>query len=379
MLYIATNAIDRIDFFLVKREIQSGNFKEDGLKGKWLTKHRIKKTKEIITSSKLKNISPHLKKGLTSKLFELLSKGGIFSTGVILKLIQQGADFKSPSEEGIYPLMARIVTKFPVQENWLVLMELGADVNVREISVSSKTTPFMFAARNCTYAVLHEMIRRGADPHIRDCDDKNALFYFIDKVGHSPFAYYEEKKIQETLLKFCDINAQDYKGRTPLIYAITNTGDNSMLRFLINKGAKLNIKDKEGKTALDYALERVANDCIKILKKAGADEGDSKVEKAVESFSTNGDRRPGEDNIVQVLIEYLIQEFKRDQGIDVSGDKTTIQRLKEAAEKAKIELSSVAETEINLPFLTSDLSGPKHMNLKLSRGKLENLIRERDR
>jgi molecular chaperone DnaK len=99
-------------------------------------------------------------------------------------------------------------------------------------------------------------------------------------------------------------------------------------------------------------------------------------ENVVEVLSTNGDTHLGGDDIDQRVIEYLITEFKKDQGIDVSSDKMVLQRLKEAAEKAKIELSSVAETDINLPFLTADASGPKHMNLKLSRAKFESLVHD---
>jgi len=94
----------------------------------------------------------------------------------------------------------------------------------------------------------------------------------------------------------------------------------------------------------------------------------------VEVVSTNGDTHLGGDNIDQVVIDWMVAEFKKDQGIDVSGDKMVLQRLKEAAEKAKIELSSVMESQINLPFLTADASGPKHLNLKLSRAKLESMI-----
>ena len=82
----------------------------------------------------------------------------------------------------------------------------------------------------------------------------------------------------------------------------------------------------------------------------------------MEVISTNGDTHLGGDNLDQRVIDYLITEFKKDQGIDVSKDKMVLQRLKEAAEKAKIELSSALETEVNLPFLTADASGPKHMN-----------------
>ena len=97
-------------------------------------------------------------------------------------------------------------------------------------------------------------------------------------------------------------------------------------------------------------------------------------EGAVEVLATNGDTHLGGDNIDQELMDWLITEFKKDNGIDLSKDKMVLQRLKEAAEKAKIELSSASETEINLPFLTADQTGPKHLQLKLSRAKFEQMI-----
>lgn len=90
--------------------------------------------------------------------------------------------------------------------------------------------------------------------------------------------------------------------------------------------------------------------------------------------ATNGDTHLGGDDFDQLILEWLTDEFKKDQGVDLSKDKIALQRLKEAAEKAKIELSSSAETEINLPFITADASGPKHLNIKLSRAKLESLV-----
>lgn len=97
-------------------------------------------------------------------------------------------------------------------------------------------------------------------------------------------------------------------------------------------------------------------------------------ENVVEVISTNGDTHLGGDNVDELLIDYLIAEFKKDQGIDVSSDMMVLQRLKEAAEKAKIELSSTLETDVNLPFLTADATGPKHMNLRLTRAKFESLV-----
>ncbi len=94
----------------------------------------------------------------------------------------------------------------------------------------------------------------------------------------------------------------------------------------------------------------------------------------VQVISTNGDTHLGGDDIDNNLMDWLVAEFKKDTGIDVSKDKMVLQRLKEAAEKAKIELSSVQETEINLPFLTADATGPKHLLKKLSRSKFEQMI-----
>jgi len=90
--------------------------------------------------------------------------------------------------------------------------------------------------------------------------------------------------------------------------------------------------------------------------------------------STNGDTHLGGDNFDQKIIDWLISEFKKDQGIDLSKDRMALQRLREAAEKAKIELSSTLETEINLPFVTADATGPKHLVMRLSRAKLEQLV-----
>src|SRR6185295_19020050 len=95
-----------------------------------------------------------------------------------------------------------------------------------------------------------------------------------------------------------------------------------------------------------------------------------------EVISTNGDTHLGGDDFDQRIIEHLVAEFKKESGIDLSKDQMALQRLKEAAEKAKIELSSNAETEINLPFITADANGPKHLVIKLSRAKLENMVQD---
>jgi molecular chaperone DnaK len=99
-------------------------------------------------------------------------------------------------------------------------------------------------------------------------------------------------------------------------------------------------------------------------------------EKQFEVLSTNGDTFLGGEDFDQRIIDYIIAEFKKEQGVDLSKDVLALQRLKEAAEKAKIELSSSAQTDINLPYVTADASGPKHLNIKLTRAKLESLVEE---
>src|SRR5205814_5655593 len=126
-----------------------------------------------------------------------------------------------------------------------------------------------------------------------------------------------------------------------------------------------------------YGLDKKPNETIAVYDFGGGTFDISVLEVgdgAVEVKSTNGDTHLGGDNIDQRLIDWIIDEFRKDQGIDLSKDKMALQRLKEAAEKAKIELSSTASTDINLPFITADQSGPKHLNMQLSRAKFEQLI-----
>ena len=129
--------------------------------------------------------------------------------------------------------------------------------------------------------------------------------------------------------------------------------------------------------ALAYGLDKGKDHLIAVYDFGGGTFDISILEvgeKVVEVISTNGDTHLGGDDIDQRIIDWLIAEFKKDQGIDVSKDKMVLQRLKEAAEKAKIELSSVMESEINLPFLTADQTGAKHLQIKLTRSKLEQMI-----
>ena len=130
--------------------------------------------------------------------------------------------------------------------------------------------------------------------------------------------------------------------------------------------------------ALAYGLDKGAHDQKIIVFDLGGGTFDVSVlelgDGVFEVVSTNGDTHLGGDDFDQTIMDWILAEFKKESGIDLSKDIIAIQRLKEAAEKAKIELSSSTETEISLPFITADASGPKHLQMKLSRSKLESLV-----
>jgi molecular chaperone DnaK len=131
--------------------------------------------------------------------------------------------------------------------------------------------------------------------------------------------------------------------------------------------------------ALAYGLEKKKDETIAVFDFGGGTFDISILEVGegvVEVKATNGDTQLGGDDLDQILINWIVAEFKKEQGIDLSQDKMALQRLKEAAEKVKCELSTVTESEINLPFITADANGPKHLQLKLNRAKFEQLVDE---
>ena len=131
--------------------------------------------------------------------------------------------------------------------------------------------------------------------------------------------------------------------------------------------------------ALAYGLDKKTDQTIAVFDFGGGTFDVSILEVGegvVEVKSTNGDTHLGGDDLDQRVINWIVEEFKKDQGIDLSQDKMALQRLKEAAEKAKMELSTTPETDINLPFVTADASGPKHLNMKLTRSKFEQLVED---
>src|SRR5262249_122262 len=139
----------------------------------------------------------------------------------------------------------------------------------------------------------------------------------------------------------------------------------------------LRIVNEPTAAALAYGLDKKKDETIAVYDFGGGTFDISVLdvgEAVLQVKATNGGHHLGGDNLDQRVIDWIVAEFKKDQGIDLGKDKMALQRLKEAAEKAKIELSTTVETEINLPFITADASGPKHLALKLTRAKFEQLV-----
>src|SRR4051794_16218670 len=140
----------------------------------------------------------------------------------------------------------------------------------------------------------------------------------------------------------------------------------------------LRIINEPTAAALAYGMDKESKDELIAVYDLGGGTFDISILRlgggVFEVVSTNGDTHLGGDDFDQRIIEWICDEFKKEQGIDLRQDRLALQRLKEAAEKAKIELSSTLQTEVNLPFITADASGPKHLNLTLTRAKLEQLV-----
>jgi molecular chaperone DnaK len=289
----------------------------------------------------------------------------------------------------------------------VAIME-GKDVRVIENSEGARTTPSMVAfsdsgerlvgqsakrqavtnPTNTIYAVKRLIGRRFEDPTV--AKDKDMVPYPIVK-GDNGDAWVEAKgskyspsQISSFILTKMKETAEAYLGETVSQAVITVPAYfNDAQRQATKDAGKiagldvLRIINEPTAAALAYGMDKKNAGTIAVYDLGGGTFDISVLELGDGVFevkSTNGDTFLGGEDFDARIIDYLADEFKRDQGIDLRKDKLALQRLKEAAEKAKIELSSSKETEINLPFITADASGPKHLVLKLTRAKLESLV-----
>ncbi len=198
--------------------------------------------------------------------------------------------------------------------------------------------------------------------------------------------HYSPPEISAKVLQKLKRSAEKYLGETVTEAVITVPAyfNDSQRQATKDAGriAGLNVRriiNEPTAAALAYGLDKKKDETIAVFDFGGGTFDISILEvgdNVVEVIATNGDTHLGGDNIDERLIDWLIQTFRQDTGVDLSKDKLVLQRLKDAAEKAKIELSTIPETEINLPFLTADASGPKHLNVRLSRAKLEAMIED---
>ncbi|RPH00024.1 MAG: molecular chaperone DnaK [Candidatus Pelagibacter sp. TMED118] len=286
----------------------------------------------------------------------------------------------------------------------------GAQAKVLENTEGARTTPSVVAftendekligqpakrqavtnPENTIFAVKRLIGRNFEDPSVKK-DIETAPFRIVNsekgdawieakgqKYSPSQISAFTLQKMKETAEKYLGTEVKQAVITVPAYF-------NDAQRQATKDAGKiaglevLRIINEPTAASLAYGLDKKANKKIAVYDLGGGTFDVSILELGDGVFevkSTNGDTFLGGEDFDNTVVEYLLSEFKKDNGIDLKSDKLALQRLKEAAEKAKIELSSATQTEINLPFITADKTGPKHINLKMTRAKLEALVED---
>ena len=304
--------------------------------------------------------------------------------------------------------MAKVIGIDLGTTNSCVAVMEGKNPKVIENAEGMRTTPSMVAftddgevivglpakrqavtnPENTFFAIKRLIGRRYEDPMVEK--DKKLVPYKIVKAGNgdawveSHGKQYSPSQISAFILTKMKETAEAYLGQKVDQAVITVPAYfNDAQRQATKDAGKiaglevLRIINEPTAAALAYGLEKKEGKTISVYDLGGGTFDISVLEigdGVFEVKSTNGDTFLGGEDFDMRLVDYLANEFKKESGIDLRGDKLALQRLKEAAEKAKIELSSTTQTEINLPFITADKSGPKHLTMKLTRAKLESLV-----
>ncbi len=283
----------------------------------------------------------------------------------------------------------------------------GGDVVILENKEGNRTTPSMVAIsksgerlvgqvakrqavvnpENTVFSVKRLIGRKFEDEEVQR--DLKLMSYKIVKAGNATKVKmgdkeYTPQEVSAMILQKLKADAEDRLGEkiTEAVITVPAYFDDSQRQATKDAGkiAGLDVKkiiNEPTAAALAYGFDKKKGEQVVVYDLGGGTFDVSVLEiseSSVEVLATNGDTHLGGDDFDQRIINFLVGEFKKDQGIDLSKDQMALQRLKESAEKAKHELSTTMETEINQPFITTDANGPKHLNIRMTRAKLEELV-----
>ncbi|SVB75889.1 uncharacterized protein METZ01_LOCUS228743, partial [marine metagenome] len=306
--------------------------------------------------------------------------------------------------------MSRVIGIDLGTTNSCVAIMEGTQAKVLENAEGTRTTPSIVAfgenkeklvgqpakrqavtnPENTIFAVKRLMGRNFDDPNVKK-DIQTAPFKIIkadnnDAWIESRGEKYSPSQISASVLQKMKETAEKYLGQevTKAVITVPAYFNDSQRQATKDAGKiagleVLRIINEPTAASLAYGLDKKGGKKIAVYDLGGGTFDVSILEigdGVFEVKSTNGDTFLGGEDFDNTIVDYLLNEFKKENGIDLRTDKLALQRLKEAAEKAKIELSSATQTEVNLPFITADKTGPKHINIKLTRAKLEALVED---